>query len=233
MQVRKQKNVPGQGTAEERRALSPSRALNNVAKLRNKARKTEAELGRAIGVGEAVIIMVETRGACSSATRQKLAGYFGKTVAQVFPPPFKLLRRASGKTQRQVAKEAGVNVDSVARADKGVPQHIQTQQSLAAAIGATLTQAFPQAAAKLSQQNPIVARRESLGMTQQELADKAEVARRTVHVIEKGRSCAQDTMRKVLRVLRVPWKDRMEFFPPPQQRGPAPGDRKAAKPKAA
>jgi len=61
--------------------------------------------------------------------------------------------------------------------------------------------------------NRIRAARQSLGWTQNDLADKAGVSARTIHAIEKGRPCRQATKRKILRTLGVPWDLRTEYFP--------------------
>jgi DNA-binding XRE family transcriptional regulator len=61
--------------------------------------------------------------------------------------------------------------------------------------------------------NRIRAARQSLGWTQNDLAEKAGVSARTIHAIEKGRPCRQATKRKILRTLGVPWDLRAEYFP--------------------
>ena len=61
--------------------------------------------------------------------------------------------------------------------------------------------------------NRIRAARQSLGWTQNDLADRAGISARTIHAIEKGRSCRQATKRKILRTLGVPWDMRDEYFP--------------------
>jgi DNA-binding XRE family transcriptional regulator len=61
--------------------------------------------------------------------------------------------------------------------------------------------------------NRIRAARQSLGWTQNDLADKAGVSARTIHAIEKGRPCRQATKRRILRTLGVPWELRSEYFP--------------------
>ena len=61
--------------------------------------------------------------------------------------------------------------------------------------------------------NRIRAARQALGWTQNDLADRAGLSARTIHAIEKGRSCRQATKRKILRTLSVPWDLRDEYFP--------------------
>lgn len=61
--------------------------------------------------------------------------------------------------------------------------------------------------------NRIRAARQSLGWTQNELADKAGVSPRTIHAVEKGRTCRQATRRRILTALGVPWEMRGEYFP--------------------
>ena len=60
--------------------------------------------------------------------------------------------------------------------------------------------------------NRIRAARQALGWTQNELARKAGVSARTIHAIEKGRSCRQATKRSILNALAVPWNLRDEYF---------------------
>jgi DNA-binding XRE family transcriptional regulator len=60
--------------------------------------------------------------------------------------------------------------------------------------------------------NRIRAARQALGWTQNELARKAGVSARTIHAIEKGRSCRQATKRSILNALGVPWNLREEYF---------------------
>ena len=60
--------------------------------------------------------------------------------------------------------------------------------------------------------NRIRAARQALGWTQNELARKAGVSARTIHAIEKGRSCRQATKRSILNALAVPWDLRDEYF---------------------
>ncbi len=60
--------------------------------------------------------------------------------------------------------------------------------------------------------NRIRAARQALGWTQNELARKAGVSARTIHAIEKGRSCRQATKRNILNALAVPWDLRDEYF---------------------
>jgi DNA-binding XRE family transcriptional regulator len=54
--------------------------------------------------------------------------------------------------------------------------------------------------------------RQMMGWTQNELAERAGVASRTVHAVEKGRPCRQETKRRILAALGVPWQDRHDFF---------------------
>jgi transcriptional regulator with XRE-family HTH domain len=61
--------------------------------------------------------------------------------------------------------------------------------------------------------NRIRAARQALGWTQNELASKAQVSPRTIHAVEKGRSCRQATKRRILSALGVPWDMRSEYFP--------------------
>jgi DNA-binding XRE family transcriptional regulator len=61
--------------------------------------------------------------------------------------------------------------------------------------------------------NRIRAARQALGITQNELAEKAGVSPRTIHAVEKGRSCRQATKRRILVALSVPWEARAEYFP--------------------
>jgi transcriptional regulator with XRE-family HTH domain len=61
--------------------------------------------------------------------------------------------------------------------------------------------------------NRIRAARQAQGWTQNDLADRAGISARTIHAIEKGRSCRQATKRKILRTLGVPWDLRDEYFP--------------------
>lgn len=55
--------------------------------------------------------------------------------------------------------------------------------------------------------------RENALMTQAELAQKARVALRTIHSMEKGIASRQDTKRKVLSALGMEWARRAEVFP--------------------
>lgn len=50
------------------------------------------------------------------------------------------------------------------------------------------------------------------GWTQSELAERAGVAPRTVHAVEKGRPCRQETKRRILAALGVPWEERYDYF---------------------
>ena len=61
--------------------------------------------------------------------------------------------------------------------------------------------------------NRIRAARQAQGWTQNELAAKARVSPRTIHAVEKGRTCRQATKRKILAALGVPWELRSEYFP--------------------
>ena len=61
--------------------------------------------------------------------------------------------------------------------------------------------------------NRIRAARQALGWTQTDLAGKAGVSPRTVHAVEKGRSCRQATKRLILAALGVPWEMREDYFP--------------------
>jgi DNA-binding XRE family transcriptional regulator len=67
-------------------------------------------------------------------------------------------------------------------------------------------------APKGSSMNRIRAARQALGWTQTELARKACVSTRTIHAVEKGRSCRQATKRHILNALGVPWEMRDEYF---------------------
>ncbi|MEZ4215623.1 MAG: helix-turn-helix transcriptional regulator [Myxococcota bacterium] len=60
--------------------------------------------------------------------------------------------------------------------------------------------------------NRIRAARQALGWTQTELADKANVSPRTIHAVEKGRTCRQATKRRILQALGVPWELRFDYF---------------------
>ena len=64
--------------------------------------------------------------------------------------------------------------------------------------------------------NRIRAARQARGWTQNELAERAQVAARTVHAVEKGQACRQATKRKILAALGVPWDLRAEYFPRPR-----------------
>jgi len=50
-------------------------------------------------------------------------------------------------------------------------------------------------------------------MTQSQLADRASLARRTIHSVEKGASCRLDTKRKILMGLGLTFDDRDIVFP--------------------
>lgn len=77
--------------------------------------------------------------------------------------------------------------------------------------------------------NRIRAARQALGWTQTELATKAGVSPRTIHAVEKGRTCRQATKRRILAALGVPWELRAEYFPQarPVRRAPAEAIRRA------
>ena len=62
--------------------------------------------------------------------------------------------------------------------------------------------------------NRIRAARQALGWTQSQLAHKAGVSTRTIHAIEKGKGCRQNTKRHILNALGVPWAMREEYFGP-------------------
>jgi transcriptional regulator with XRE-family HTH domain len=62
----------------------------------------------------------------------------------------------------------------------------------------------------------IRAARQALGWTQTELAQRAGVSARTVHAVEKGRTCRQATKRLILTALGVPWDQRYDYFPRPR-----------------
>jgi len=64
--------------------------------------------------------------------------------------------------------------------------------------------------------NRIRAARQALSWTQSELAQKAGVAPRTIHAVEKGRPCRQETKRRILVALGVPWSQRHEYFATPR-----------------
>ncbi len=61
--------------------------------------------------------------------------------------------------------------------------------------------------------NRIRAARQSLGWTQNELADKASVSPRTIYAVELGRTCRQATKRRILSALGVSWDLRNDYFP--------------------
>ncbi len=65
--------------------------------------------------------------------------------------------------------------------------------------------------------NRIRAARQARGWTQNELAERAQVAARTVHAVEKGEACRQATKRKILSALGVPWELRDDYFPGPRR----------------
>ncbi len=60
--------------------------------------------------------------------------------------------------------------------------------------------------------NRIRAARQAMGLTQNELASKANVSPRTIHAVEKGRPCRQATKRRILQALGVPWEMRFDYF---------------------
>ncbi|MDG2334751.1 MAG: helix-turn-helix transcriptional regulator [Myxococcota bacterium] len=62
-------------------------------------------------------------------------------------------------------------------------------------------------------QNRVREIRKSRLMTQSQLANRAKLARRTVHSVEKGLSCRMDTKRKVLIGLGLTFEDRELVFP--------------------
>ncbi len=61
--------------------------------------------------------------------------------------------------------------------------------------------------------NRIRAARQALGWTQNDLASKAGISARTIHAVEKGRTCRQATKRQILTALGVPWEARFDYFP--------------------
>ena len=60
--------------------------------------------------------------------------------------------------------------------------------------------------------NRIRAARQALGLTQDELAERADVSARTIHAVEKGKPCRQGTKRQILNALGVPWEFRDDYF---------------------
>ncbi len=66
---------------------------------------------------------------------------------------------------------------------------------------------------KKTMMNRIRVARQALGLTQNELAEKAGISARTIHAVEKGRTCRQATKRRILTALNVPWDARAEYFP--------------------
>ena len=64
--------------------------------------------------------------------------------------------------------------------------------------------------------NRIRAARQALGLTQNELAERAGISARTIHAVEKGRTCRQATKRRVLAALDVPWELREDYFMRPR-----------------
>jgi transcriptional regulator with XRE-family HTH domain len=69
--------------------------------------------------------------------------------------------------------------------------------------------------------NRIRAARQARGWTQNELADKAGVAARTIYAVERGLSCRQATKRRILAALGVAWELRDEYFTRPRSVRPA------------
>ena len=69
--------------------------------------------------------------------------------------------------------------------------------------------------------NRIRAARQARGWTQAQLAERARVAARTIHAVEKGAACRQATKRKILVALGVPWEVRDDYFPRPRVVRPA------------
>ena len=63
--------------------------------------------------------------------------------------------------------------------------------------------------------NRIRAARQAFGWTQSQLAQKAGVSTRTIHAVEKGKTCRQATKRHILNALGVPWDLRDEYFARP------------------
>jgi len=61
--------------------------------------------------------------------------------------------------------------------------------------------------------NRIRAARQALGWTQNDLATRAGISARTIHAVEKGRTCRQATKRQILTALGVPWEQRFDYFP--------------------
>ena len=60
--------------------------------------------------------------------------------------------------------------------------------------------------------NRIRAARQALGLTQNELALRADVSARTIHAVEKGQPCRQATKRQILNALGVAWEFRDDYF---------------------
>jgi len=56
--------------------------------------------------------------------------------------------------------------------------------------------------------------RQELLLTQSQLARRAGLSRRCVGYLEAGYGCHQETKRRILRALRVPFERRGEVFPP-------------------
>lgn len=72
--------------------------------------------------------------------------------------------------------------------------------------------------------NLVRERRKALWMTQQQLADAAEVSKRTIHNVERGcRSPSQRVRRGILRALGVPFEDRETIFPRGEHEASDPG----------
>ena len=61
--------------------------------------------------------------------------------------------------------------------------------------------------------NRIRAARQALGLTQGQLAKSARVSARTIHAVEQGSVCRQNTKRQILRALGIPWGMKDEYFP--------------------
>ncbi|MCH2172259.1 helix-turn-helix transcriptional regulator [Myxococcota bacterium] len=55
--------------------------------------------------------------------------------------------------------------------------------------------------------------RQTQGWTQNQLAQRAGISARTVHAVEMGRPCRQETKRKLLAALGIPWELRDEYLP--------------------
>lgn len=55
--------------------------------------------------------------------------------------------------------------------------------------------------------------RQAQGWTQNQLAQRAGISARTVHAVERGRPCRQETKRKLLAALGIPWELREQYLP--------------------